>query len=161
MFALFPKFGARTRTQDLWPFLISETGLKFLIWTQGKIYPGNRASPVNRAHMKRPLDTVLSEYPDKSHNFRNFIFMTSHLSTLFSEPLSFIRQEVRRNVDAGLFRPPHFENEFWSQVLGVERINRNIKFPVMVFMTSLSFLYPYVLILLLSRYLVFGLQFSQ
>ena len=52
--ALFPKFGARTRTQDLWPFLISETGLKFLIWTQGKIHPGNRASPVNRAHMKRP-----------------------------------------------------------------------------------------------------------
>ena len=54
MFALFPKFGARTRTQDLWPFLISETGLKFLIWTQGKIHLGNRASPVNRAHMKRP-----------------------------------------------------------------------------------------------------------
>ena len=41
--------------QDLWLFLISETGLKFLIWTQGKIHPGNRASPVNRAHMKRPL----------------------------------------------------------------------------------------------------------
>ena len=53
MFALFPKFGARTRTQDLWPFLISETGLKFLIRTQGKIHPGNLASPVNRAHMKR------------------------------------------------------------------------------------------------------------
>ena len=52
MFALFPKFGARTRTQDLWPFLISETGLKFLIWTQGKIHPGNRASPVNWVHMK-------------------------------------------------------------------------------------------------------------
>ena len=29
------------------------------------------------------LDIVLSEYPDKSHNFRNFIFMTSHFSTLF------------------------------------------------------------------------------
>ena len=28
------------------------------------------------------LDVVLSEYPDKSHNFRNFIFMTSHFSTL-------------------------------------------------------------------------------
>ena len=58
MFALFPKFGARTRTQDLWPFLISETGLKFLIWTQSKIHPGNRASPVNRAHMKRPYSFV-------------------------------------------------------------------------------------------------------
>ena len=31
MFALFLKFGARTRPRDLWPFLISETGLKFLI----------------------------------------------------------------------------------------------------------------------------------
>ena len=49
MFALFPKFGARTRTQDLWPFLISETGLKFLIWTQGEINLGNGA------HAKRPL----------------------------------------------------------------------------------------------------------
>ena len=56
MFALFPKIGARTRTQDLWLFLISETGLKFLIWTQGKIHPGNRGSPVNRADMKRPLN---------------------------------------------------------------------------------------------------------
>ena len=54
MFALFPKFGDRTRTQDLWLFLISETELKFLIWAQGKIHRGNRASPVNRAHMKRP-----------------------------------------------------------------------------------------------------------
>ena len=54
MFVLFPEFGARTRPQDLWPFLISETGLEFLKWTQGKIHPGNRASPVNRAHMKRP-----------------------------------------------------------------------------------------------------------
>ena len=27
------------------------------------------------------LDIALSEYPDKSHNFRNFIFMTSHNAT--------------------------------------------------------------------------------
>ena len=39
MFALFPEFGARTRPQDLWPFLILETGLKFLIWTQGETKP--------------------------------------------------------------------------------------------------------------------------
>ena len=51
MFALFPEFGARTRPQDLWPFLISETGLNFLIWTQGEIHPGNRASPVNRENV--------------------------------------------------------------------------------------------------------------
>ena len=25
---------------------------------------------------------VLSEYPDKSHDFGNFVFMTSHFSTL-------------------------------------------------------------------------------
>ena len=54
MFSLFPESGARTRSQDLWPFLISETGLNFLIWTQGEIRTGKRASPVNRAHMKSP-----------------------------------------------------------------------------------------------------------
>ena len=56
MFALFLEFGDRARPQDLWPFLISETWLEFLIWTQGEIYPGNRDSPVNRAHVKRPLE---------------------------------------------------------------------------------------------------------
>ena len=54
MFALFPEFGARTHPQDLWPFLILETGLKFLIWTQDKIHPGNWANPVNRAYMEGP-----------------------------------------------------------------------------------------------------------
>ena len=34
------------------------------------------------------LDIVLSEYPDKSHNFRNFICMTSHFSTLFRTTLA-------------------------------------------------------------------------
>ena len=37
------------------------------------------------------LDIVLSEYPDKSHNFGNFIFMTSHFSTLFAPILTPIR----------------------------------------------------------------------
>ena len=41
MFALFLEFGARTRPHELWPFLISETGLKFLIRAQGEIQPGN------------------------------------------------------------------------------------------------------------------------
>ena len=49
MFALFLKFGARFRPQDLWPFVISETGMKFLIWTQGEINLGNWA------HVKRSL----------------------------------------------------------------------------------------------------------
>ena len=43
IFALFLKFDARTRSQDLFPFLISETGLKFIIWNLGEIHPGNRA----------------------------------------------------------------------------------------------------------------------
>ena len=30
------------------------------------------------------LDIVLSEYPDKSYNVRNFIFMTSHFSALYT-----------------------------------------------------------------------------
>ena len=46
---------------DRWPFLISETGLKFLIWIQGKIHPGNRASPVNRADMKRPSVMIVRD----------------------------------------------------------------------------------------------------
>ena len=54
MFALFLQFRARTRPQDLcFFFFISETGLKFLIWTQGETGPDNWASSVNRAHVKR------------------------------------------------------------------------------------------------------------
>ena len=75
MFALFPKFGARTRTQDLWPFFISETGLKFLIWTQSKIHPGNRASPVNRAHMKRPLANLRFLSFEKSEACQSILIM--------------------------------------------------------------------------------------
>ena len=52
MFALFLEFGGKTRPQDLWPFLISETGLTFLLRTQGEIHPCNRASPLNRAYVK-------------------------------------------------------------------------------------------------------------
>ena len=31
LFTLFLEFGAKTRPQDLWPFHLSETGLKFLV----------------------------------------------------------------------------------------------------------------------------------
>lgn len=55
MFALFLKFGATTRHHDLWPFLISETGLRFLIRTQGEIRLDKRVIPVNQAHVKRPF----------------------------------------------------------------------------------------------------------
>ena len=53
MFSLFLEFGTRTRHHDLWPFLISETELKFVIWTQGEIRSGKPARPVKRAHVKR------------------------------------------------------------------------------------------------------------
>ena len=43
-FALFLEFGTRTLPHNLWPFLISETGLKFLIWTHGEIKPGQPGS---------------------------------------------------------------------------------------------------------------------
>ena len=41
MFALFLEFGTSTHPQNLWPSPISETGPKFLIWTQGELHPGN------------------------------------------------------------------------------------------------------------------------
>ena len=44
MFALFLEFDARSRPQDLWPFLISETGLKFLYEPEAKFVPVNRGS---------------------------------------------------------------------------------------------------------------------
>ena len=34
--------------------------------------------------VSRPLGHVLSEHPDKSHNFRNFILRRHHFSTLFA-----------------------------------------------------------------------------
>ena len=49
MFCLFLRILRQNSSQDLWPFLISETGLKLLLWTQGEIHPGNRS------HMKKPL----------------------------------------------------------------------------------------------------------
>ena len=52
-------FASRISRQNPSPeslaFLISETGLIFLLWNQSEIGPGNRASPVNRAHVKWPL----------------------------------------------------------------------------------------------------------
>ena len=59
MFALFLEFGARTRPKDLWSFLVSETGLKFLIWTQGEVRPGNRASPVNAGSFEETLKWLI------------------------------------------------------------------------------------------------------
>ena len=53
------------------------------------------------------LDIVLSECPDKSHNFRNFIFMTSHFSTLWHPqkgphgPTIAIQQVARARIEPG------------------------------------------------------------
>ena len=41
------------------------------------------------------VDIVLSEYVDKSHNFRNFIFMTSHFSTLLQIFKAFFFQKKK------------------------------------------------------------------
>ena len=55
MFALFLEFRARTRPRMfMFFFFISETGLKFITWTQGEIGPDNLANLVNRALVKRP-----------------------------------------------------------------------------------------------------------
>ena len=55
MFALFLEFCTTTHPRDLQPHLISETRLKFLIWTQGEIIgPRSQASQVNWAHVKKP-----------------------------------------------------------------------------------------------------------
>ena len=60
MSALFLEFGARIRPQDLWPFLVSETRLKFLIWTQGEIHPGHPGSceEALKDWKNRKLDTT-------------------------------------------------------------------------------------------------------
>ena len=60
MFALFHEFGARTRPQDLWPFLISETGLKFPIWTQGKIHQVTEAARSTGLIWRGPKYTQVS-----------------------------------------------------------------------------------------------------
>ena len=74
MFALFLEFGVWTRPQDLSPFLISETGMKFLIvWTQGEIHPGNRA------HVKRPLVTRFF-WGNVVRVLVHFFFTTAHFS---------------------------------------------------------------------------------
>ena len=61
MFALFLEFRSRTCPQELWPFLISETRLKFLIWTQGEIGPRNRARLVNPGSCEETLACPSSE----------------------------------------------------------------------------------------------------
>ena len=45
------------------------------------------------------FDIVLSEYPDKSHNFRNFIFMTSHFSALTRLFATLMRPSYYRSAE--------------------------------------------------------------
>ena len=47
------------------------------------------------------LDIVLSEYPDKSHNFTNFIFMTSSL--LYSISNSEVTGEMKGHPEPDRF----------------------------------------------------------
>ena len=55
VFALFLEFRATTRLR---PFLISETGLKFLIWTQGEIGPGQPGSCEEAIRLNASLPPV-------------------------------------------------------------------------------------------------------
>ena len=69
MFASCPgKFGAKTHTQDLWLFLISETGLKFLKWTQGDFYwpltrPSRLAALIQRGQKSTGGKTCYAQMP--------------------------------------------------------------------------------------------------
>ena len=88
MFALFLEFGVWTRPQDLSPFLISETGMKFLIvWTQGEIHPGNRA------HVKRPLVTRFFEE-------MSYVFSFTFFSLPFIFHLALVAASVSHFVTA-------------------------------------------------------------
>ena len=88
MFALFLEFGVWTRPQDLSPFLISETGMKFfIVWTQGEIHPGNRA------HVKRPLVTRFFEE-------MSYVFSFTFFSLPFIFHLALVAASVSHFVTA-------------------------------------------------------------
>ena len=60
------------------------------------------------------FDIVPSEYPDKSHDFRNFSFMMSHLSTLQSTALrkfsEFLTFQTKRVFFASAFLSVQFKS---------------------------------------------------
>ena len=88
LFALFFEFSARTRPQHLWPFLISETGLKFPIWTQGEVRPSNRANPVNWVLVKRPsrreAKFCISKWPCNAPVFHFLYVNTNEIRSHFT-----------------------------------------------------------------------------
>ena len=59
------------------------------------------------------LDVVLSEYADKSHNFRNLIFMTSHLTDSMEkyDPCTYHSVEVLATTNLHFFVPFLLETE--------------------------------------------------
>lgn len=70
MFPLFLEFRTRTRSQDLRPFLISETGLKGISHLNSKRKgPCNRASPINWTHARKSFVAyhLHINYPVKNH----------------------------------------------------------------------------------------------
>ena len=52
-------FGARTRSQDFWPFLILISHLGDRAMNPRRNSSGNRASPVNQAHVKFACEKAL------------------------------------------------------------------------------------------------------
>ena len=75
IFALFLKFDARTRSQDLCPFLISETGLKFIIWNLGEIQPCLQSGSCEEALSSSILITSAEVLPvsSRSSELMNYI----------------------------------------------------------------------------------------
>ena len=77
MFSCFLAFPPEAHCQDIRPYLISETELKFPIWTRGENSSrGNRASPASWAHVKKPLLGFARESHFFVHDVRlpNFTF---------------------------------------------------------------------------------------
>ena len=66
---------------DIVAQLYSENSIQTLLIFFGGSTPKKfrQFAPKCSFFVSRPLDIALSEYPYKSHNFRNLIFMTSSL----------------------------------------------------------------------------------
>lgn len=72
----FSNFASKTSPKDLSDFLVSVSGLKFLVWTQDKILSRKRTSPVIRAHVKRPWVVLLISISLRWYISSSFLILT-------------------------------------------------------------------------------------
>ena len=75
------------------------------------------------------MDIVLSEYPDKFHNFRNFIFMTSALYYSIFDLNSDLREIANWFSTNSLLINP---NKTKLLVVGVPQLTRNLSLPPVI-----------------------------